>query len=258
MPAYNECATISQAVQRVLSAQYPCDLELIIVDDGSIDGTREILATMDDPRATMVYHECNRGKGAALQTAVQMATGTHIVPFDADLEYNPADLGAMMVPIMDGRCDVVYGVRLVGMNTRYQSYRHALGNRVLTFVARVLFDAAVSDIHTCLKIVPAELLRSLRLTQPGFGYDTELTAKLLRLGVRPFEVPVSYHSRSVVQGKKITWRDALKCLEILAWVRMSLPTVERRSARPPLPENERELAGLAPTTSLWRTGNEIG
>jgi len=219
MPAYNEQATIGSAIAAVLDTEYPCDVELIVVDDGSSDATGSILQRVDDPRAVIVTHAQNRGKGAALQTAARHATGTHLVPFDADFEYDPADLVAMLRPVIQRRCDVVYGTRLLGANTRYQSYRHALGNRALTIAANVLFDVCLSDLHTCLKLVPTHLFRELDLAERGFGLDTEITAKLLRCGIKPFEVPVSYHSRSFAAGKKITWRDGVECLQILARVR---------------------------------------
>jgi glycosyltransferase involved in cell wall biosynthesis len=221
MPAYNEERTLARAVDAVLSATYPCEVELIVVDDGSADSTPEILAAVDDPRARVFRHPLNRGKGAALQTAARVATGTHIVPFDADLEYSPADLPRLVEPVLRGRCDVVYGTRLFGVNTVYQSYRLAMGNRAMTLAANVLFDAYLSDLHTCLKLMPLDLFRMLELNETGFGLDTEITARILKNGIRPFEVPVSYHSRSYEDGKKITWRHGVECLEVLARVRLS-------------------------------------
>jgi glycosyltransferase involved in cell wall biosynthesis len=219
MPAYNEGATIAAAVESVLSTSYPCDIELIIVDDGSTDATPDVLARMDDPRAVVHEHPYNLGKGAALHSAAALATGSHIVPFDADLEYSPGDLPLLLEPILSGQCDVVYGTRLFGVNTVYQSYRHAAGNRALTLAANLLFDAYLSDMHTCLKLIPLQLFRQLELKESGFGLDTEITAKILRLGVRPFEVPVTYHSRSHAHGKKLTWHDGVECLQVLARVR---------------------------------------
>jgi glycosyltransferase involved in cell wall biosynthesis len=223
MPAYNEAQTIERAVEAVLATRYPFDFELIVVDDGSADATPRILERVDDPRAVIYRHPRNMGKGAALHTAAAVATGTHIVPFDADLEYSPADLPRMMKPILEGKCDVVYGTRLFGVNTMYQSYRHAMGNRALTLAANLMFDAYLSDMHTCLKLVPLELFRQLQLSENGFGLDTEITARILKLGVRPFEVPVTYHSRSVEHGKKITWRDGVECLQVLTRVRVRDP-----------------------------------
>jgi glycosyltransferase involved in cell wall biosynthesis len=219
MPAYNERRTIARAIAEVLGTALPCPFELIVVNDGSSDGTTEILEALNHPQAKVINHPRNLGKGAALQTGASVATGTHIVPFDADLEYEPGDLARLLAPVMQGRCEVVYGVRLFGTNTRYQSYKHALGNRALTLAASLMYNASLSDIHTCLKLLPLDLFREMQLGEDGFGLDTEITAKLLHRGVRPFEIPVSYHSRSVAHGKKITWRDGVECLQVLARVR---------------------------------------
>jgi hypothetical protein len=233
MPAYNEERTIAQAVADVLRTVYPCGFELIVIDDGSSDDTWHILEGLQSPALVLIRHPRNLGKGAALRSGAAIATGTHLVPFDADLEYEAADLVALVGPVMKQRCDVVYGTRLFGTNTRYQSYRQAMGNRMLTLAANVLFDACLSDMHTCLKVLPVALFRHLELTEDGFGLDTEITAKMLELGIRPFEIPVSYYSRSVAQGKKITWHDGIECLEVLARVRAgrgSAATARRRRA----------------------------
>jgi glycosyltransferase involved in cell wall biosynthesis len=219
MPAYNEQDTIADAVVGVLNQRYLCETELIVVDDGSTDATPHILEELRHPNTRVVTHRENMGKGTALQTGAAMASGTHIVPFDADLEYDPADLNYMLQPVVDGRSDVVYGVRLFGANTRYLSFRHAIGNRVLTLAANLLFDSYLSDLHTCLKLVPVDVFRRFDLKEAGFGLDTEVTARLLASGLRPFEVPVSYHSRASSAGKKITWRDGIRCLRVLVRVR---------------------------------------
>lgn len=224
MPAYNEKYTVTRAVAEILSTVYPCEIELIIVDDGSTDGTAVLLSMFNDDRIIIHRHPVNKGKGAALRSAASLATGTHLLPFDADLEYAAEDIPRMLEPVLRGRCDVVYGARLFGCNTVYQSYRYAMGNRLLTFLANVLFDASLTDLHTCLKLVPAAVMKDLSLREIGFGLDTEMTALLLIRGVRPFEIPVSYYSRSHAQGKKITWRDALKCIWILLRVRLQGPS----------------------------------
>ena len=167
----------------------------------------------------MHRHPENMGKGAALRTAASLASGTHILPFDADLEYCPKDIPKLIEPIFTERFEVVYGVRLFGYNTVYRSFRYAVGNKLLTATTNVLFDSYLSDMHTCLKLVPLALFKRLILRENGFGLDTEITATLLRMGIRPFEVPVSYYSRSHADGKKINWRDALACLRILLRVR---------------------------------------
>jgi glycosyltransferase involved in cell wall biosynthesis len=237
MCAYNEHRTIRRAVHEVLAADYPCEIELIVVDDGSKDATAEIVAEIADPRIILHKHAQNTGKGAALRTAASLATGTHVLPFDADLEYSPKDIPRLVEPLLTGRFEVVYGTRLFGYNTVYQSFRYAAGNRFLTTLTNVMFDAYLSDMHTCLKLMPLRLFNGLSLTENRFGLDTEVTAALLRLGFRPFEVPISYYSRSHAQGKKINSRDAVKCLCILFRVRfkkkskLTLPTAKRTAPR---------------------------
>lgn len=244
MPIYNEERTVARAIAEVMSADLPCPFELIVVDDGSTDRTPQILTALEHPRARVITHPRNLGKGAALQTGATVARGTHFVPFDADLEYEPGDLARLIAPVMQGRCEVVYGVRLFGAHTRYQSYKHRLGNRALTLAASLMYDASLSDIHTCLKLLPVELFRELELSEDGFGLDTEITAKLLARGTPPFEVPVTYHSRSVQSGKKINWRDGIQCLRVLARVR-SAPRWRRARREPDDP-----LEALAASTLI--------
>lgn len=220
MPAHNESKTIAAAIDDVLGAHLPAPYELIIVDDGSSDATSEIIGTYDDPHIITRRHPTNLGKGAAVMTASALATGSHLVIFDADCEYRAQDLSRLLDPVTAGVADIVFGVRLFGMNTVYQSYRYAMGNRVTTLVANVIFDAYLSDLHSCLKLIPLPLFRRLTLTKNGFGLDSEITAELLRRGYRPFEVPVSYVSRSHAEGKKLTWRDGLDCLAVLGKVRL--------------------------------------
>lgn len=220
MCAFNEQERIEQAIREVLLTSYPCEIELIVVDDGSADDTALLAEKFSDPRVIVHRHMKNMGKGYALRSAAELATGTHILPFDADLEYSSEDIPRLIDPVIMRNYDVVYGTRLFGFNTVYQSYRYAVGNRLLTRTANILFDAYISDLHTCLKLVPLPLFRRLALREPGFGLDTEMTATLFRLGIRPFEVPISYYSRSHAQGKKINWRDAFRCVAILFSVRM--------------------------------------
>jgi dolichol-phosphate hexosyltransferase len=220
MPAHNEEKFIAAAIHRLFAVEMPCPIELIVVNDGSTDSTSQILASLDDPRLRVITHKVNQGKGAAVLTGAEAATGTHLLVFDADLEYSPKDIPGLLHPIIEGRCDVVYGTRLFGQNTVYQSFKYAYGNKVMTFATNVLFDANISDLHTCLKLIPLRLFRQLTLTQTCFGLDTEITAELLRRGVRPFEVPISYVSRSKAEGKKIDWKDAVRCFKVLGKVRM--------------------------------------
>jgi glycosyltransferase involved in cell wall biosynthesis len=225
MPAYNEEATIGRAVEELLSTDLPFPNEVIVVDDGSDDATAEIVAEIADPRLVLIRHSENQGKGAALMTGAHAATGTHLLPFDADREYDPGDVARLAEPVIAGRASVVFGSRLSGVHTVYQSYRYALGNRLMTLWANLLYDAALTDLHTCLKLVPLPFFRAVRLRQRGFGLDTELAAAVLQAGARPFEVPIAYYGRTHDEGKKITWRDGVHCLWILARSR-----VHRRSA----------------------------
>jgi dolichol-phosphate hexosyltransferase len=223
MPVYNESRTIRLAIEQVLAVDYPCPVELVVVDDGSADATPTILREFTGRGVRLVRHPRNRGKGAAVKTGVAAATGTHLVIFDADLEYSPKDIPAMLVPVLEGRTNYVFGSRVFGMNTCFRSFKFAMGGRMLTVVANVLYDACLTDLHTCLKLVPIAHFRALPLSEDGFGLDTELTARLLRAGVRPLEIPISYAARTIEDGKKINWRDGLRCLAILAQVRWQQP-----------------------------------
>ena len=224
MPVYNESATIVRAMNRVLAVDYPCPMELIVVDDGSTDTTElEIAGAVHRSGLTTVCHPTNRGKGAAVRTGIRRATGTHVIVMDADLEYSPSDIPGILIPVLNGVADHVFGTRIFGLNTRFPSYRFAKGGRFTTTVANILFDSCITDMHACLKIVPARQFRALTLSEKGFGLDTELTAKMLRAGVRPYEVPVSYYGRTCGEGKKIRWRDGMQCLWILVVVRLHKP-----------------------------------
>jgi hypothetical protein len=223
MPVYNEAATIVPAVNRVLAVEFPCQIELIVVDDGSTDATPQLLKPFDHLGVTTVRHPSNRGKGAAVHTGVQRATGTHVIILDADLEYSPSDIPALLRPVLSGLTDHVFGTRIFGMHTRFPSYRFAKGGRFTTTVANVLFDSCITDMHTCLKLFPVEHFRALTLSEKGFGLDTELTAKMLRAGVRPYEVPITYCGRTCEEGKKIAWRDGWQCLLILMNTRLQRP-----------------------------------
>jgi glycosyltransferase involved in cell wall biosynthesis len=223
MPVYNESATIVRAVNRVLAVNYPCPMELIVVDDGSTDTTPELLRPFTDLGVTTVRHPTNQGKGAAVRTGVRRATGTHVIIIDADLEYSPSDIPSLLLPVLNGTTDHVFGTRVFGLNTRFPSYRFAMGGRFTTAVANMLFDSCITDMHTCLKLIPVQHFQALTLSEKGFGLDTELTAKMLRAGVRPYEVPVTYNGRTCLEGKKITWHEGWQCLRILVVVRLHKP-----------------------------------
>jgi len=220
MPVYNESGTVRSAIERVLAVEYPCPVELVVVDDGSTDDTAEILQELSGRGIRVIRHPRNMGKGAAVRSGVAEALGSHMIILDADLEYSPDDIPAMLGPVLRGRADHVFGTRVFGLNTRYQSFRFAMGGRALTLAANILYDSCLTDMHTCLKLLPVADFQALRLSENGFGMDTEISARLLRSGLRPFEVPVSYDGRSVAQGKKVNWRDGVRCLSILIRVRV--------------------------------------
>jgi glycosyltransferase involved in cell wall biosynthesis len=218
MPVFNEAETVAAVIKRVLDVPYPCEVELVIVDDGSVDTTPQILAQLADPRVSVHTHPVNRGKGAAVRTAAGRATGTHVVMCDADLEYSPEDLPSLLRPVLDGEAEVVYGTRTFGSHTAY-SFWFVLGNKGVTFVANFLFNSWISDLETCFKLMPLPLYRSLDVRSAGFGMEAEITGKLLKQGVRPYEVPIRYRARSREEGKKLTWRDGVEAVWILARIR---------------------------------------
>jgi glycosyltransferase involved in cell wall biosynthesis len=220
VPVYNEEHTIRQVLEALIAQSIPGDFEIIVVDDGSTDRTKELLQASWHSRHVNVRHETNRGKGAAVRTGISRASGTHLLVFDADSEYDPADIPKLIAPILSGRAEVVYGVRVRGAGALFPSFINLLGNRLMTGAANLLYGSAISDLHTCLKLLPIPLLRLMPLEEEGFGLDTEVSAELLRRGFRPFEVPVSYVGRSREEGKKIRLADAFRCLAVLVKVRL--------------------------------------
>jgi glycosyltransferase involved in cell wall biosynthesis len=215
MPVYNEGSTVTAAVERVLAVDYPVEVEVVVVDDGSRDDTAAGLEKIDDPRAVRRSHAVNRGKGAAIRTAAASATGDYMIICDADLEYAPEEIPSLLKPVLAGEAEVVFGTRTFGSHSAY-SFWYVMGNKGVTTVANVLFNSYISDLETCFKLLPLPLYRSLDIRQPGFGMEAELTAKLLRRGIRPYEVPISYRARGREAGKKITWRDGVEAVWILA------------------------------------------
>jgi dolichol-phosphate hexosyltransferase len=228
IPAYNEAATVGVAVKRLLDIRYPCDIELVIVNDGSVDNTMDVLSSIDDPRVVITEHPANRGKGAAVRTAAAMATGDYMLVFDADLEYSAEDILSLLSPLQRGDAEVVYGVRTFGASTAH-SFWFVIGNRVNTFTANALFNTWISDLHSCLKLLPLAMFRELPVKENGFGLDTELTAMLLARGVRPYEVPIHYKARSREEGKKLTWGDGVEATWILLRVRLKKAVTDRRA-----------------------------
>ena len=222
MPVYNEAETIDTAVKRVLAVDFPCEVELVLVDDGSQDGTADVLASLDDPRLTKHQHVRNRGKGAAIRTAAEVASGDYMIICDADLEYSPEEIPSLLEPVLRGEAEVVYGTRTFGSHTAY-SFWYVMGNKAVTMWANVLYNSWISDLETCFKLMPLTLYRSLNVKSAGFGMEAEVTAKLLRSGHRPYEVPISYAARSREAGKKLTWRDGVEAL----WILFRLRAVSR-------------------------------
>jgi glycosyltransferase involved in cell wall biosynthesis len=214
MPVYNEEERLAEALKQALAVEYPCDVELVVVDDGSTDDTPRILDSWEDPRLCVVHHERNKGKGGAIRTAVDTADGDYMVILDADLEYDPKDIPRLLEPILDGKSKIVYGNRSFGGHAAF-SFWYVMGNKGVTLFANVLFNSYIGDLETCYKLMPVELYRSLGVKSKGFGMEAEVTGKLLRRKMRPYEVPISYHARTREEGKKITAMDGVEALLIL-------------------------------------------
>jgi glycosyltransferase involved in cell wall biosynthesis len=213
MPVYNEAATIEQAVRRVLESEF--DKELIIVDDGSTDGTRDILRNLHDPRTKVFYHDRNQGKGASLQTGFSHISGDVVIVQDADLEYHPRDYAALIRPIADGDADVVYGSRFLGGPHRVLYFWHFVGNLLLTTVTNLLYNVNLSDMETGYKAFRREVLNRITLRARSFDFEVEFTAKAIKQKFRLYETPVSYAGRTYAEGKKIGWKDGVQALACL-------------------------------------------
>ena len=218
IPVFNERPTLNKILSIVESL--PLNKELVIVDDGSTDGSRDILEALAPERARVILHESNMGKGAAIRTAIPATTGDVIVIQDADLEYDPQDLLKLLKPIHDGKADVVYGSRFTG-ERRNMFFWHWIGNRFLTLVTNILYDSTLSDMETCYKMFKADVLKGLDLGSMRFEIEVEMTAKVLKSGNRIYEVPISYAGREFHEGKKITWRDGITALLNLIRYRIS-------------------------------------
>jgi glycosyltransferase involved in cell wall biosynthesis len=219
MPCYNERTTIEEIIRRVLAV--PVRTELIVVDDGSRDGTRDILSRLAaELKFKLIFQEKNGGKGAALRRGFAEVTGDLVIIQDADLEYSPEEFPQLIELICQGRADVVYGSRFLGRH-RVFLFTHYAGNRFLTLVTNVLYNTMLSDMETCYKVMRTEVLRSMALESDGFGIEPELTAKIFKRHYRVYEVPITYDGRGYEEGKKITWRDGFVALWVLLKYRFS-------------------------------------
>ena len=214
MPVYNEQVTIEELIKRVLDT--PGDMELIVVDDASTDGTRAVLQRMSDTRVRLFFHEQNQGKGASLQTGFSKATGGIIIIQDADLEYDPHEYPKLLAPILDGRADVVYGSRFRGGEAhRVLFFWHSVGNKFLTLLSNMFTNLNLSDMETGYKVFKKEVLDRLTLKERRFGFEPEITAKIARLGCRVYEVGISYSGRTYKEGKKINWKDGISAIRCI-------------------------------------------
>lgn len=222
VPVYNEERTIVRILSDLLGLEVDFPLEIILVDDGSSDGTPEkIKGFTESANIKFIRTEENQGKGHAVQQGIHAASLSHLLIFDADEEYFVTDIPKLFFAIQQGYSDVVFGARIRGVNTMQPSLVHAIGRTVMTLFANILYGTAISDLHTCLKLVPVELLIDCELKEKGFGLDTELTCHLLRSRIHPFEVPITYVGRSIQSGKKIRIRDAVVSFKIILFMRFS-------------------------------------
>jgi glycosyltransferase involved in cell wall biosynthesis len=211
VPVYNERNTVAEVVRRMRRVDLPVNLEIVIVDDGSSDGTAQILAALEDSTVRVVCHPTNRGKGAAIRTGLQHVQGDLVLIQDADLEYDPEDWPTLLRPVLRGRSQVVYGSRFTGEghSMRVSDW---MGNRVLSLATNVLYDTSLSDMECGYKLFTRKVLDGITIESNGFDFEPEITAKVLRRGHRIYEVPVSYAGRDAAEGRKFAWRDGVRAL----------------------------------------------
>jgi len=219
IPVYNEVSTIREIVVRVQAVDL--NKEIIIVDDGSTDGTRELLQeiTLSHENVRVLYHDRNQGKGAALRTGFEGATGDIVIIQDADLEYDPREYPVLLEPILDGRADIVYGSRFLGGPHRVLFFWHYLGNKFLTLLSNALTNLNLTDMETCYKVFRREVLNDIQLKSNRFGFEPEFTAKIAKKGFRIYETSISYSGRTYAEGKKIGWKDGVKAIFAIIWFR---------------------------------------
>ena len=220
VPIFNERNTVVEIMRRMRAVDLPIEREFILVDDGSSDGTRQVLAQLGDSTAKVVLHPKNRGKGAAIRTALEHVTGDLVLIQDADLEYDPEDWPKLLAPVFRGKATVVYGSRFTG-ERRNMLYVHWLGNRMLSLVTNILYNTTLSDMETGYKLFDARVLDGITIRSDRFDFEPEITAKILRKGIRIYEVPISYTGREFHEGKKITWRDGFAALYALVKFRFA-------------------------------------
>jgi glycosyltransferase involved in cell wall biosynthesis len=210
IPAFNEAAFLPEVVRRVEATPY--DKEIIIVDDGSTDGTRSYLEGLAKDNTKVILHEKNLGKGAALRSGISTATGDIIIIQDADFEYDPKDYPVLLEPIVEGKADVVYGSRFLGGPHRVLFFWHSVGNSLITMLSNMLTDLNLTDMETGYKVFRREVFDEITIESNRFGFEPEITAKVAKNGFRVYEVPISYSGRSYQEGKKITWKDGIKAI----------------------------------------------
>lgn len=220
VPVYNERATVAEIVRRMRAVEVPLLVDIIVVDDGSSDGTEKILATLQDSTVRVVRHERNQGKGAAIRTGLKYARGDLLLVQDADLEYDPDDWHRLLEPVLKGRAEVVYGSRFTG-ERRNMLPLHWIGNRFISLVTNALYSSTISDVETCYKLLAREVISGMTIEASRFEFEPEITAKILRRGYRIYEVPISYAGREFSEGKKITWRDGFRALWTLVRYRFT-------------------------------------